>query len=226
MFLAAFGVAFSGAMAPGPLMVITMRHGVRSGHWAGVAISIGHAVIELAMLVVLVFALEQVSVLQNAGIKSFIFILGALVLVWMAWGSFRESRSGSAGWTSAPATASVDALGVSSAPAYPASIPWLPIIGAGAAATLTNPYWILWWLTIGAGMVAGIQVQGQGLPGLGAFFAGHISADIFCFVLFAVAASTGQRLFGQRFYRGLMLVLSICLVLFALSFIYLAFFPN
>lgn len=218
LLVTSFLIALSGALAPGPLMAVTMRHGVRNGPWVGLVVSIGHGLVELAMLWALVLGLGKLLALPLA--TRAIAALGAAVLVWMAWGSLQEARSNAAGWTIDTAASTAPPTGRSSRPS--SSFPLFSILAAGVAATATNPYWALWWATIGANYV--VLAQTQGLIGLGTFFAGHISADVFCFILFAAMAATGHRLLGQRFYRGLMLALSVFLLVLAVYFARLAFF--
>src|SRR3972149_5217323 len=51
---------------------------------------------------------------------------------------------------------------------------WRPVAD-GIIASISNPYWSLWWATIGLGYLA--LSSGQGLTGVAFFFAGHILAD-------------------------------------------------
>ncbi|MDH7478512.1 MAG: LysE family transporter [Syntrophomonadaceae bacterium] len=225
--ITSFLIAFSGALAPGPLMAITMRHGARLGAAAGLVVAIGHGLVETAMLWALATGLGKILILPQAA--STIAILGAAVLAWMAWGALGEARTGASSWGIAPAGSLVE---TGAGPAMVleqgtkaktgvSPLTWFfPVLLAGVAATATNPYWMLWWATIGANYV--LLAQTHGLYGLGSFFAGHLLADIVCFILFAAIAFTGHRFLGERFYRGLMLVLSVFLTGLAVYFARLA----
>lgn len=227
--ITSFLIAFSGALAPGPLMAITMRHGARLGASTGLVVAIGHGLVEIAMLWVLVTGLGKILVLPQAA--SIIAALGAAVLAWMAWGAFREARTGASSWGQTPSVSLVETGAIPAAVlesgikaragGFPLS-QFSPVLLAGVAATATNPFWMLWWATIGANYV--LLAQTHGLYGLGAFFAGHLLADILCFILFAAIAFTGRRFLGERFYRGLMLVLSFFLAGLAVYFARLVFF--
>ena len=59
---------------------------------------------------------------------------------------------------------------------------------AGVVATVANPYWLLWWATIGANFVA-LARQGGAL-GLVSFFSGHILADFLWYTLVAFLVFT------------------------------------
>jgi threonine/homoserine/homoserine lactone efflux protein len=63
---------------------------------------------------------------------------------------------------------------------------------AGIVLTLSNPYWWIWWLTFGAGFLA-LQ------PAYGAFFVGHISADLVWFGFLAFTASRGAEILGEKY---------------------------
>ena len=49
-----------------------------------------------------------------------------------------------------------------------------PIVG-GIVVSLSNPYWIIWWATVGATFMT--QSLELGLLGIGAFYVGHILSD-------------------------------------------------
>jgi len=89
---------------------------------------------------------------------------------------------------------------------------------AGILATASNPYWILWWTSVGAAYVA--MTMEQGSAALGAFYVGHIASDYGWYFLISLALVSGKRLISQRVYRGLLLVGSIFLGILAVYFIW------
>ena len=60
---------------------------------------------------------------------------------------------------------------------------------AGALATLMNPYFFVWWATIGAALV--VKAAAWGLPGLVLFGLVHWSCDIGWYWLVTVALARG-----------------------------------
>ena len=56
IFITSLFVGFSGALSPGPLLVLDIREAMRLGFRAGPLISLGHALLELLVVVGLVVA--------------------------------------------------------------------------------------------------------------------------------------------------------------------------
>lgn len=75
----------------------------------------------------------------------------------------------------------------------------------GMLASLSNPYWTLWWATIGLGYLA--AAMKFGLKGVVVFFLGHILADYTWYALISVGITRGKRLFKDRSYR---IMIQIC----------------
>ena len=57
IFLTSLAIGFSGAVSPGPLLTYTITESLKKGFIAGPLISVGHALIELVL--VIVFALGR-----------------------------------------------------------------------------------------------------------------------------------------------------------------------
>ena len=88
--------------------------------------------------------------------------------------------------------------------------------GAGNAASPSNPYWFIWWTTVGAGYVV-LSSREHGFAGALLFYSGHILSDLAWFSLLALAATTGRRLITPALYRVIMALLGAFLIIFALS---------
>ena len=50
LFFTALGIAFSGAIMPGPVLAYTIRQSLTSGPKAGFLIMLGHAILEMALI--------------------------------------------------------------------------------------------------------------------------------------------------------------------------------
>jgi threonine/homoserine/homoserine lactone efflux protein len=92
---------------------------------------------------------------------------------------------------------------------------------AGIVVSLSNPYWTIWWATIGITyVIIGLEF---GLPGIVVFFAGHILSDFVWYTLVSVGIARGRRWLSDRTYRGLIVVCGIALILFGLWFLWIGF---
>jgi threonine/homoserine/homoserine lactone efflux protein len=92
-----------------------------------------------------------------------------------------------------------------------------PVID-GIVTSASNPYWSLWWATIGLGYL--LLARGQGIKGVLAFFAGHILADAAWYLFVGSTVSAGRGRFTDRAYRVVVGACAAFLVFFALSFGY------
>ncbi|MHB0976208.1 MAG: LysE family translocator, partial [Candidatus Aquicultorales bacterium] len=86
--IAAFITALSGAMMPGPLLTVTVDQTARRGWTAALILMVGHAVLELAMVVALVYGLGHL--LSAPLVNRAIGLVGGVFLLWMGWGIIRS----------------------------------------------------------------------------------------------------------------------------------------
>ncbi|MDI6853651.1 MAG: LysE family transporter [Deltaproteobacteria bacterium] len=174
-----FVVALSGALMPGPLLTLTVGESARRGFWAGPLIMVGHAVLELALVILLLIGVG--AWLHRPWILGAVGLGGAVMLGWMGLGLVRASRGG---------RLELDANAAGG----------LHPVWAGVLMSLANPYWLLWWLTIGLGYVL-FSVK-YGFVGVLLFFVGHILADFAWYTLVAAAVARGSRFLSDQVYRN------------------------
>lgn len=203
LFFTSWIVGFSGAASPGPVSTFCLTEGARRGFWAGPRITLGHALIESAMVIALAFGLGPV--LSQHSVAAVIALAGGVILLWMGIGLARGA------WTNR-LVLDLQARG------EPSGLTRLGSVPSGALVTVTNPYWFLWWATIGAGyVVIGLEA---GLIGLLAFFIGHLLADLTWNTLLTFIASSGRRVLPASFYRWLLIVFGLFLVGFSFYFMW------
>jgi threonine/homoserine/homoserine lactone efflux protein len=193
-------------MMPGGLLIVNINETIKRGLLGGVLAITGHALTEL--LVVGGLALGLGSVLGQPLIVGAIAIIGGALLAWMAVGTAKTSRTAELAITDKPGASAGE---LSSGSRFGS-------MTAGILATISNPYWILWWTSVGATYVA--MAMEQGSAALGAFYIGHIASDYGWYFLISLALVTGKRLISQRVYRGLLLVGSLFLGFLAVYFIW------
>ena len=219
----AFIIGFSGAMMPGPLLTVTISESARRGFIAGPLITLGHAVLELALVLALAGGLS--FFLTRGGVAQAIAIFGGAFLVYMGWGMARDALTGrvslpvkqGAADGDAPAGDKAAGPAASQAGALPGSGGLHPV-AAGILVSLANPYWLLWWATIGLGFIT-LSLK-SGYAGLTSFFTGHILADLAWYSLVAAAIAGGRRFITDRVYRGILVVCGVFLVGLGAYFLY------
>ncbi len=190
-----FLVALSGALMPGPLLTITVGEATRRGFWAGPLIILGHGLLELTLVLLLLTGLG--TILNRPLVLGTMGLVGGLILVWMGLGLLRASR------TSQLKFEATSAKGM-----HP--------VWSGIVMSLANPYWLLWWLTIGLGYV--IFAARYGFLGVFLFFTGHILADLAWYTLVSAAVAYGRNFFTDGLYRGFLAGCGCFLFLFSLYF--------
>jgi threonine/homoserine/homoserine lactone efflux protein len=194
LFTTSFVVGLSGALMPGPVTTVTIAESARQGFRVGPLITLGHALTEVAMVVALVLGLSVV--LRQPVIAAVIGVGGGLVLLWMGWGLVSSAWRG---------TISLRLTANNGGP-----VGRLGLVPAGIVASLVNPYWFLWWATVGASYVVfGLQF---GWLGVVAVFVGHILSDLSWNCLLSLAVASGRRFLSDRLYRGLLAVCGLFLI--------------
>ena len=198
-----FTLALSGALMPGPLLTITVAEVAKRGVWAGPLLITGHAFLELLLVVVIILGLGPF--LKSPPIIGTISLLGGFILLGMGGDMVRKAPTLSLRQETVSHT-----RGRFNHPVI------LGIVGS-----LANPFWILWWVTIGFGYMA---TAGQlGVPGLVAFFLGHIAADYGWYILIALGISRGKTVISDNGYRIMIRCCGVFLVGFGGWFLLTAF---
>lgn len=223
LFASAFVIGLSGAMAPGSLLAVGISESLRRGFWAGPLISLGHALLELVMVILLVSGLGQF--LAYPRVLGVIGVTGGAMLLWLAWATwgtaarpqqlFRiDNGGGSLALASAGGVLHAEGCG-----RFSANCDLLRVVGAGIAASIANPYWILWWATIGTAYIA--TAVKYGAIGVGAFYCGHITSDFAWYSLVSWTVASGKKFINDRVYGTILHICSGFLLLLAIYFLQL-----
>ena len=123
-------ISLTGVMLPGPMTAATVAKGYRNKN-AGALIAIGHGVIELPLIAAMYLGVGPflgLPVVVNG-----IYIAGGVALFYLGFRMFR---------TAGDAPEEVGGLPASS-------------VVTGIVVTGTNPAFYVWWVTLGAALIAG-----------------------------------------------------------------------
>ncbi|OPY58233.1 MAG: leucine export protein LeuE [Pelotomaculum sp. PtaU1.Bin035] len=224
IFTTAFIVGFSGAMMPGPLLTITIGESARRGFTAGPLITLGHGILEIALILALAGGLSEF--LTQSIVSYTIAILGGAFLIYMGFEIVRDAVTGKASLNVLQPESKSDG----SETKIPGMSKTLtenvcsdrgrnmhPVV-AGILVSVSNPYWILWWATVGLGYIT-VSLR-SGLIGLASFFTGHILADLVWYSLVSAAIAGGRRFFSNGIYKGILIASGIFLIGLGGYFIY------
>jgi threonine/homoserine/homoserine lactone efflux protein len=195
IFVSSFVVGLSGALMPGPVLTVTIAEATRRGFWAGPLIVLGHGIIELSLFIALVLGLG--GLLKHNLVFGIVGVGGAMVLIWMGVGMVRGIKTATLKFQQDEGERSRPVL-------------------AGLLSSVSNPYFIIWWATIGLSYIA--LSQRQGIIGLGSFYSGHIMADVVWYCSIAAAITVGKTIMTDRTYRWIIGLCAILLMALGLYF--------
>ncbi|MGD0229099.1 MAG: LysE family transporter [Syntrophorhabdales bacterium] len=196
LFSIGFVLGLTGAMAPGPLLTVTIAQSARRGGIIGPLLVAGHGILELVLVLLIVFGVG--SLLHNNLLFAVISFFGGAILVYMGAATMRGLK-----------TYSLDTQ------ANPSGRELHPVL-SGILASISNPYWFIWWLTIGMWYV--MSARSLGLVGILAFFTGHILSDLTWYSFVSYGMQLGGRRFNTKKIKAVLFVCSLFLVFFGLFF--------
>ncbi|HOS83111.1 MAG TPA: LysE family transporter, partial [Methanolinea sp.] len=94
---------------------------------------------------------------------------------------------------------------------------------AGAVTSVSNPYFWLWWFSVGSALV--LAAARQAFLFALAFLAGHWSADFGWYTIVSASIHRGKRIFDEHVYAWVLRGCGAFLVLFGISYLSLALGP-
>ncbi len=197
LLISSYIIAFSGAMMPGPLLTGAISQTAEKGFVAGPLLIVGHGILEIVLIALLLSGLAPVF--QSKPFTITVSLAGGVILLYMAAGMIRSLPS-----LTLDLTESRDSGGNS--------------VVSGIILSISNPYWIIWWATIGLGYIA--MSRELGMAGITTFFTGHILGDLTWYAFISFLITGGKRFFSDRIYRILIGTCAVMLIIFSIIFIY------
>jgi threonine/homoserine/homoserine lactone efflux protein len=191
-----FIISISGAMQPGPVTATAITMGTRS-RWAGSLVAVGHGIVEFPLMVLIIFGLG--TIFQKTSAQIAIGILGGFALLYMAYGMFKTNSH------------PIDAQGGAKKDK--------PVL-AGVILTVSNPYFLIWWATVGLGLAT--SATKLGLHAFVLFAVVHWLVDFMWVTALSFASFHGTTLFGPKVQQRVMQVCAGAMLFFGLFFLYKA----
>jgi threonine/homoserine/homoserine lactone efflux protein len=195
--LAALGTvvvtSLSGVMMPGPMFTVTLAKSMKSP-WAGVWVSVGHAVVEVPLILLVYFGLAQFF--ENTIVQLVLSVLGGGMIVWMGVGLFRARQE--------LARRGKDT-------SYSAFM-------AGILMSGLNPFFLVWWVTVGSLLLMNFM-SAVGVWGLPLFIVVHWLCDLVWLSAVSFTVYRTHAFWGQRVQEWVFIALSLALLYFGGQFI-------
>jgi threonine/homoserine/homoserine lactone efflux protein len=188
-----FLIGLTGALAPGPTLVATINAALAGTWTAGLRISLGHIIAELAIFLMIILGLASIA----GPYTTVIAAVGGVALIIFGIMTLLGSRTATLG-TSPSATVSSPCV-------------------AGLLTSLANPFFWIWWLSVGSALV--IKTLEGGLVLAVVFMIGHWCADTGWFTFVSMTVSRGKTVFPDTTYHRIMAACGVFLVLFGLYYL-------
>ncbi len=188
VFLFSLLIGLTGALAPGPTLVATVTASIKGGWITGPKVTLGHIAIE-ALVALLVLA--GVSTVVQ-GFTSLIAVLGGCALIGFGLLTLRGASS-----------ASLNQEGTNTSQG--------PIL-AGLLTSVANPFFWIWWLSVGSGFL--VDALSTGVLAVAAFMAGHWVADLGWFTAVSTGVHRGGEILPEPAYRMVLRGCGVLLILF------------
>jgi threonine/homoserine/homoserine lactone efflux protein len=185
-------ISFSGVMMPGPMTAVTLAKSYRSP-WAGVMISLGHAVIEIP-LILLIF-LGFAEFFKDSIVQLVLSFLGGGMIIWLGIAMFRTR---------------LEVISANKDLSYNSFV-------AGIMTSVFNPFFLLWWATVGSMLI--MKFTEFGVAGIITFAVVHWLCDLVWLSFISVIVYRTHRLWGRRFQEWTFIACSALLVGFGGWFI-------
>lgn len=209
IFITSFLLAFSGAVAPGPVLTMTIGEATRRGFWSGPLIILGHGILELLLFIAVILGAGRFLTLP--AVKETTSILGGGILVWLGIGMIRQSSQVIRQSSQVQGSFITDRAGGCSS----------NLVLGGFLISISNPYWTIWWATIGLSYIALSLPFGRW--GLASFYCGHILADLCWYTFVSGIIALGKKSISPKIYHFIILLCGIFLLIFGLYFSYSGF---
>ena len=187
-------ISASGVMAPGPLFAANIAHGLRDGAKSGIKMAIGHTIVELPLVILLgigVFSLELFPEFRTV-----ISILGAITLFIFAAMQIKTIFRNKESTT---------------------NLKQGPLV-SGILLSALNPFFIIWWLTIGFKLISDAMLI-WAFSGILVLFVLHIWMDFAWLGTISYLASKSAKILSNKNYKIIMICLSVMLVYFGITFL-------
>ena len=182
-------ISLSGVMMPGLMFGVTLVKSVKSP-WAGAGIALGHALVEVPLILLIYYGFARFF--ANMTVQLVLSILGGGMIIWLGISMFRARTKVLREGKDLPYSAFV----------------------AGIITSALNPFFWLWWMTIGSMLV--MKFYDFGVVGLAAFIVVHWLCDLVWLSFVSNLVYRTHSLWGIKFQQGLFITGSLLLVGFGI----------
>lgn len=187
-------ISLSGVLAPGPVMTSAIAGGTKS-KYAGFFISLGHSAIELPLLAII--ALGAGFIFEHPVAKFSIGLVGGAYLLWMGWQMLKELKN----------YHEMKLISNTRGPFM-----------TGLILSATNPYFTLWWATVGLNLAK--DAAALGVLAIILFAIVHSLCDMTWLELVSFTSFKGTKLLSEKNQKRVLACCAAAIIFFGIYFIY------
>jgi len=187
-------ISLTGAMAPGPVTAVALTLSSRN-RFAGSLIAIGHGIIELPLIILI--TLGAGVILKRDISQILIGLCGGAMLIFMGIGFLKSIKK----------VGKEEQSNIQDRP-----------IWAGIILTAGNPYFLVWWATIGLKLAG--DARSFGIWAFAAFAFLHWMCDFVWLTILSVVGHKGNSVFGGKSEKVVLAICSAVMFLFGVKFMF------
>ena len=202
-------VSTSGVFSPGPLFFVNLFYGSKYGSIMGLKLAIGHTFVEFPLLVLLFYGVSKFSLvsLSDYDIFKIIGIVGGVLMIFFSFMQIYPVIKNK----SLETNNQYSKYAIKNA------------ILVGMIFTGLNPFFLVWWSTIGLKLVSDSVNNFGYLNGIFLLFFSHIWMDYFWLWITSFMSSKGRSIAKEKVYRILLLFFSTVIGIFGVNLLITAF---
>lgn len=188
-------ISASGVMAPGPLFAANIVYGTKGSTRAGIKMAAGHSIVEFPLVILLGIGVLSLEIFPE--FRTIISVVGATTLFVFAGiqikSLFQKRKT------------------LQNDQKHGAII-------AGITLSALNPFFIVWWLSIGFKLISDAMMI-WAFGGIIVLFLLHIWMDFAWLGSVAFLAKKSTKILSNKNYKIMMLGLSVSLIYFGITFL-------
>ncbi|MEW5818516.1 MAG: LysE family transporter, partial [Spirochaetota bacterium] len=171
----------------------TRNWGFLTGFW----VILGHALLEAVLIILLLLGFTVV--LKNPVVLKLIGVLGGAFLLVMGISLILDVIRHKIPDIFSPAEqkGEISRLKQSN-----------PVLG-GILVSMSNPYWWLWWATVGFAFMIKYEISFTNIPALFVFFLGHEAGDLSWYLFISFLVFFGGRYINFKVYSSILIICGI-----------------
>jgi len=195
-------ISVSGVLSPGPLFFANLVLSKNGGFWSGIKVAIGHTIVELPVVILysiplIIFSSQSVTF----SIINFISLIGGISLIVFGILFVVKIISKNNKHNYIIESSKIEK----------------PVI-AGILFTGINPFFFLWWLSVGIKLISD-SIALVGYPiGIAFLFLVHVWMDYAWLGLTSYFASKGISVLRSQYHKFIILILTIPLFYYGINF--------